>query len=166
MHKQEQGFSFIGFFVLCLVIGGIGYAALQVFGDQVNAPAEDTGPKQYSATENWDDVNLSDADAERKQHVLEMSFKAAAYRITKGGYPKTAADAQTMQETGPIIDPETTLAYTIVDTEPLSVGQMQYKVSATCDSLNRVFEPVESPYIYAFRVRLSEGSFICKSNIR
>ncbi len=174
MYINQKGFSVLDILIVCfifVIIGFLGWYVFQYRTSQKDSTSisksgtEQKLPQKYSSTANWEEVELSASDNQRKQDVQTILFKLVAYRATHGSYPSSAVEARAIQEKNPLIDPDTLKPYNITDVEP-ALGEMQYKPSSTCDNANRRFVPSNTKNINAFIVRLSEGSFICKSNTR
>jgi len=177
--SNNKGFSIIEVVLALLALSFVGTLGWYVWHKQANennpkdmvpqteveSDAPNAAQQKYPTDKNWDNVELTAADYQRKQDVLAMPFKVAAYRVSHGAYPANAAEAQAIQGKDPLLDPDTKQPYKLTDAEP-AIGEMQYKLSATCDSTNRNLVTLNSQNIFAFVVRLSEGSTICKSNIR
>lgn len=174
MYTNQKGFGLLELIiilVLLISISSLGWYAFENRSSQKDlTPSSKSGtekrlPQKYSSTANWEEVELSASDNQRKQDVQTILFKLVAYRANHGSYPTSAVEARTIQEKNPLIDPDTRKPYNITDAEP-ALGEMQYRPSSTCDKANRRFIPSNTKNINAFIIRLSEGSFICKSNTR
>lgn len=172
MIKARNGFSIIEILIVlaavCLlcIIGWFAYNRITGNKNTANSSQTtnaDIQNSKYSPTKNWEDIDLSADDAKRKLDLQNMLFRLVAYEVRTGRYPINAAEASALQDKNPLIDPTTQKAYIVTDSVP-GLGAMQYKASATCDAKNRNFVQSKSTKINAFIIRLSEGSFICKSN--
>lgn len=139
----------------------------------ISAPATTAAPAKYPDNLYWDDPKmlsqLNDIDILHKKNIFNFSFRVVGYYLNHNNtYPLNATEASTIQDRDdPTIDPVTNTPYKIVDYTP-STGEMQYKISTTCDDYNRDFYPLSKPSnnIFALKVKLSEGSYICKSSIK
>jgi hypothetical protein len=178
MKKNQSGFTVVALITVVVVVGllAASFVVIRNRAQELDASNEKTAgkmaeevssevPQPYPVTADWDTVRLTRADQQRKLDIQSLSMELVAYEVMNKVDPPDAAAANAFHMAkDPLKDPDTGQPYTIVDGEP-GLGQMQYRRSASCDNNNRVFMAENSLKISALRVRLSEGSFICKSDI-
>lgn len=174
-HKQS-GFAALEALVIVVVVVSIlamvGYRLYKSSaGDSGQRTAQQTTSElqqvKYPTNIGWDKVDLLESDRLHAKHIQELAWRVLGFYLQNRQYPKNATEAKGLTtQDEPLIDPVTQAPYVVVDSVP-GEGEVQYRLSMTCDRYNRNMDELSGyrENVYALMMKMSDGSFVCKSNI-